>query len=456
MSFDTVALSVESVSKRYELYQKPRDRLLQMIYRGKKNFFTEFWALNDISFSLGKGKSIGILGQNGAGKSTLLQIIAGVLKPTMGDVRTRGRIAALLELGSGFSPDFTGRENAYLNGAILGLSRDEMDAAMPEIERFASIGDFFDRPVKIYSSGMMVRVAFAVQVQVKPDVLIVDEALAVGDALFQKRCYERIQNLLDNGTSLLFVTHDGEAIRRFTQEAILLKNGKMEAFGPSADVLNIYKQQLLTEEKRYLRHSIQSLAEIEKRFVGVTENEKKQDLASDIQFIGIKEFGDKEAEILSTMIYNHEEEEDSVFYSGEPLSIRITFKTHHDMDKLNIGVRIRNKEGVKIYSWGSLNQDMESKESAFCQDSAGRFCFWSEVFKAGQEYTVELKCGALALGEGFYEVESYLAYQPGWNFQGQLILHWVSEAAFFNVHVHYPAHFFGGLCDMNMQMILRE
>src|SRR5690606_26821766 len=200
--------------KRYELYSQPRDRLLQFFSRGRRQYFKEFWALRDVSFDVKKGETVGILGRNGSGKSTLLQIIAGTLTPTVGEVRTEGVMAALLELGSGFNPNFTGRENIYLNGSILGFTDEEMGEHFDEIVAFADIGEHLDQPIKTYSSGMAVRLAFAVQACVSPQILIVDEALSVGDEKFQRKCFEYIERLRSNGCSILLVTHSTTTVEK--------------------------------------------------------------------------------------------------------------------------------------------------------------------------------------------------------------------------------------------------
>ncbi|HVO87376.1 MAG TPA: ABC transporter ATP-binding protein, partial [Casimicrobiaceae bacterium] len=187
------ALSVRSLSKRFELYDRPVDRLKQTLWRGRRQFYREFWALRDVAFSLDAGQALGVVGRNGSGKSTLLQLVAGTLAPTLGEVESHGRVSALLELGSGFNPEFSGRENVFLNGAILGIERARMRELMDEILAFADIGDFIDRPVKTYSSGMALRLAFAVATAVAPRILIVDEALAVGDEAFQRKCFARIE-----------------------------------------------------------------------------------------------------------------------------------------------------------------------------------------------------------------------------------------------------------------------
>src|SRR5260370_13060242 len=207
---------------------------------GRPPRHTDFWAVRDISFNVEKGETLGLVGPNGCGKSTLLQIVSGILPPTHGRVVTRGRIAALLELGAGFNPEFSGRENVYLNGEIMGLSRAEIDRAMPSIEAFAEIGEFIERPVKEYSSGMYVRLAFSTAIHVDPDILIVDEALAVGDAVFANRCVRKFEELRERKVTVLFVSHDLGLVKQLSDRAILLLNGRMEAEGAPTDVINRY------------------------------------------------------------------------------------------------------------------------------------------------------------------------------------------------------------------------
>jgi lipopolysaccharide transport system ATP-binding protein len=234
MSSNEITIKVESLGKCYHIYNQPQDRLKQSIVPrlqalsggSPKRYFHEFWALQDISFEVRKGETVGIIGRNGSGKSTLLQLVCGTLSPTTGTVETKGRIAALLELGSGFNPEFTGRENVYLNGAILGLSQEEIDYRFDDIAAFADIGDFIEHPVKMYSSGMTLRLAFAVQAMIDPDILIVDEALSVGDEKFQRKCFARLNELKSKGTSILFVSHMGMQIIELCERALLLDHGK--------------------------------------------------------------------------------------------------------------------------------------------------------------------------------------------------------------------------------------
>lgn len=256
MSSNEFAIKISNLSKCYEVYSSPADRLKQFIYPsikrllGRKiaNHYREFWALRRVSFDVRRGEAVGIVGRNGAGKSTLLQLIAGTLAPTTGEIEVNGRVAALLELGSGFNPEFTGRENVYLNASILGLSEEEVDQRFEEIAAFADIGDFIDQPLSTYSSGMMMRLAFAVNTCVSPDILIVDEALGVGDAPFQAKCFKRLRELAANGTSLLFVSHDIEIVRSLCSRALWLKNGIPENWGDAKEVTKGYEKYCWIEQ----------------------------------------------------------------------------------------------------------------------------------------------------------------------------------------------------------------
>src|SRR5918911_2312534 len=245
------ALSVENVSKQYRIYNHPGDRLKETLTRGRWKNHREFWALRDISFEIEAGTTTGIIGPNGCGKSTLLQIITGTLDPTEGNVWHEGRIAALLELGAGFNMEFTGIENVYMNAALMGFSRAETDRLLPEIERFAEIGPFIQQPVKTYSSGMYVRLAFAVAISANPEILIIDEALAVGDAVFQHRCVRRIREMQENGATILFVSHDTSAVRALCSRAILLNAGRIEIDGTPNDALYRYQELIMSREAKY-------------------------------------------------------------------------------------------------------------------------------------------------------------------------------------------------------------
>lgn len=235
------AITIDNVSKEYRIYNSPQDRLKQFLYRDKKKFYKEFWALRDVSFEVEKGQTIGVVGKNGSGKSTLLQIVTQTLAPTTGEIKVNGRIAALLELGSGFNPEFTGRENVFLNGSIMGLSHKEIEERFPLIEAFAEIGDFINQPVKFYSSGMFVRLAFACAVNVDPDVLIIDEALSVGDMQFQIKCMDKMKEFKQEGKTILFVSHDTYSIKNFCDEVIWMKNGQIHMRGAVQQVTDMYE-----------------------------------------------------------------------------------------------------------------------------------------------------------------------------------------------------------------------
>lgn len=249
MSSDA-AITVENLSKCYQIYNKPGDRLKQMIMRGHRSYYKEFWALRDVSFTIGRGETVGIVGQNGCGKSTLLQMVCGTLNPTAGKCQTRGRIAALLELGSGFNPEFTGRENVYMNGSVLGLTSAEIDSRFADIADFANIGDFIEQPVKTYSSGMMVRLAFAVAINVDPEILIVDEALAVGDELFQRKCFSRLEEIRRNGATILFVSHAVGVVVELCDRAILLDRGEKLTEGSPKYVTGRYQKLIYAAAER--------------------------------------------------------------------------------------------------------------------------------------------------------------------------------------------------------------
>lgn len=248
MSSDELSIHVDGLSKRYEIYAQPADRLKQMILprvqratrRQPRTYFNEFWALRNVSFDVRRGETVGIVGRNGSGKSTLLQLICGTLTPTVGDVEVDGRVAALLELGTGFNPEFTGRENVYLNATVLGLNREEIDARFGAIAAFADIGEFIEQPVKTYSSGMFVRLAFAVAINVDPEVLVVDEALSVGDELFQRKCFSRIEDIRDRGATILFVSHSAGSVIELCDRAILLDAGQKLTEGRPKKVINDY------------------------------------------------------------------------------------------------------------------------------------------------------------------------------------------------------------------------
>ena len=455
MSSDDVAISVQGLSKCYQIYDTPRDRLKQFVLPrlqrlfglAPKQYFREFWALENISFEAKKGEAVGIVGRNGSGKSTLLQIITGTLTPTAGQVRTNGRIAALLELGSGFNPDFTGRENVYLNGALLGLTFEQIDKRFDAIALFADIGEHLEQPVKTYSSGMLVRLAFAVQVQVEPDILIVDEALAVGDALFQKRCFQKIEELISRGTTLLFVSHDQETVRTLTNRALLLKNGQSKAWGLSAEVVLEYRRILHEEESAYFSSLTNNLTEKVRVKNLLTKASNETQLSLNKLRSDKFSFGDGEVKVIHVETLDKNDRLCAIFYPGDILRIKITCKAYLSMDKLNVAVRLRNKEGIKIYSWGTLNQDIQ-----IFSTGENIQTFWSRTVKDGDTFDVIMECPC-NLGVNLYEVQVAVSHENTPDYLSQRILHWVDEAAFFQVLIKKDEYFFGGVVDLNMRAI---
>lgn len=285
----------------------------------------EFWALRDISFSIERGEVVSLVGPNGCGKSTLLQVISGILQPTTGRVVTRGRVAALLELGAGFNPEFTGLENVFINGEIMGISRAEMERNLPHIEAFAEIGEFIGRPVKEYSSGMYVRLAFSTAIHVNPEILIVDEALAVGDAVFANRCIRKFEELRQNKTTILFVSHDLGLVKQLSQRAIFLLNGRIEAEG---------------EPKRVID-----------RYIGVVLERQKAFDTRDTppKLFSTNRHGDGSSEILDVLLMDSTGRQCRVVSSGDPVTIRIRTVFNHHRAEPMVGILIRNRIGMDIY-----------------------------------------------------------------------------------------------------------
>ena len=314
-------IHVQNVSKLYRLYRRPGDRLREML-PGSGALHTDFWALRDISFDVARGETLGLVGPNGCGKSTLLQIVSGILQPSLGRVVTRGRIAALLELGAGFNPDFTGRENVYLNGEIMGLSRAEITRAMPSIEAFADIGEFIERPVKEYSSGMYVRLAFSTAIHVDPEILIVDEALAVGDAVFANRCVRKFQELRERRVTVLFVSHDLGLVKQLSDHAILLLNGRIAAQGEPKDVIN--------------------------RYIGLVL-EKQAPEARQERVRSSFRHGDGASQIRGVEILNARGEETASVASGEPVTVRVRSRFYKPVEDPMVGILIRTRIGMDVY-----------------------------------------------------------------------------------------------------------
>ena len=322
-------ISVQNVSKVYHLYHHPFDRVLGALALSRRKK-AEFWALRDINLRIEKGEVFALLGPNGSGKSTLLQVISGILQPTTGRVLSSGRVAALLELGAGFNPEFSGRENVYLNGEILGLSRQELDEVFPRIEAFAEIGQFIDRPVKEYSSGMYVRLAFSTAIHVDPEVLIVDEALAVGDAIFASRCVQKFEELRRKNVTVLLVSHDLGLIKRLADRAAFMLDGRIVMQGAPKDAVNRYVGFVLDRERAS-----------KERSTGLLE----ESIASKSSF----RHGDGASRVMDVRILGSSGETCHAFRPGESIILRVRAQFQKPMSNPVVGILIRNRIGMDIF-----------------------------------------------------------------------------------------------------------
>lgn len=392
------AIQVDAVSKCYAIYAKPIDRLIQASYPKlarlagqfgagdaaamlrEKRRFNEFWALRDVSFSIQRGETVGIVGRNGSGKSTLLQLIAGTLSPTSGIVEANGRIAALLELGSGFNPDFTGIENIRLNAALLGLTPKEIDARMDSILAFADIGDFVHRPVKTYSSGMGVRLAFAVQAQVDPDILIVDEALAVGDARFQAKCFARLDTLKQSGTSILFVSHSTEQIVSHCDRAILLNDGVVQQIGSPKDVVHTYLDLLFGRSRQGATPG--AMAPIDAILADPPEQSDDGPETDGDAFATRANYnpyeyrwGDGAATICDFHLRTQSETEPRQIAPGTPLTLDLGILFNRSITRPIFGLTIKTKDGITVFGTNTELKQVETCAGFGKAGSRGRVRF---------------------------------------------------------------------------------
>ncbi|HMF57657.1 MAG TPA: ABC transporter ATP-binding protein [Pyrinomonadaceae bacterium] len=412
-----VALRVENVSKQYRIYDHPGDRLKETLTRGRWKCHREFWALREINFEVEAGTTTGIVGPNGSGKSTLLQIITGTLEPTHGNVWHEGRIAALLELGAGFNLEFTGIENVFMNAALMGFSRTETEKLLPEIERFAEIGSFIHQPVKTYSSGMYVRLAFATAVSTSPQLLIIDEALSVGDAVFQHRCLRRIREMQDAGATILFVSHDPSAVKALCSRAILLNGGCMESDGKPIDVLNRYQKLIMEREEAY---EAEQSVEDESGKASAESDESLGERSPALRYNF--RHGDRSAEILSAELLDAERQNVDLVESGAPLIVRMRVLFQRDVQDVVFGFLIRNRHGIHAYG-----ANTEQKGVRFGKVAGG------EVM----EVTFSFDCW---LAADLYNV-SFAAHS-----EGGISYDWIDGVIFFRVIAPVPVE---GIANLN-------
>lgn len=363
---DEISISLNNISKCYKRYPYPVDRLKEILLPGKSRA-EEFWALQNINLDVYRGETLGIVGQNGSGKSTLLQIIAGTLTPTTGTIKVDGRISALLELGSGFNPEFTGRQNVFFNGQVLGLSREEVLNKFDSIAAFAEIGSFIDRPVKTYSSGMVVRLAFAVVANIEPSILIVDEALAVGDAKFQARCMKRIRQLKEQGVTVLFVSHDTSSVKMLCNRAVLINHGLILDIDSPKEVINHYIALLSSDKKE-----IESLNDIYKN-----DSLKQTEVELNSQNNSIIEksnrHGNKLAIIKDFKITDIEEREVEKIVTTEQVSIIVIVEARAKLFDLVVGISIRNLMGLIVYGTNTFLNNCKLPEIEAKQQLSVKF-----------------------------------------------------------------------------------
>jgi lipopolysaccharide transport system ATP-binding protein len=391
MSSDDIAIRVRQLGKRYQIYETPRDRLKQFVlprfYKlagaKPKQYCRDFWALDDVSFEVKRGETVGIIGRNGSGKSTLLQTICGTLSPTHGHVEVNGRVAALLELGAGFNPEFTGRENIFMNGALLGLSKQEVEARYDDIVAFADVGMFIDQPVKMYSSGMFVRVAFAIAASMDPSILIVDEALAVGDLAFQAKCMVRLRELMDRGTTVLFVSHDMGSVRNICNKVLWLKQGRAVAYGDPKEVVGAYVSEMNLDINRITRgHSAQEASEL-------TPSPVSEAIPHEpVAFLdGHTRYGDGRATVLDVTLMNQHGQATELLELHEPYMVRVIAKANVDIERPAIGYSLRDFKGNQVV--GAMNSNFPDIDMP--------------PFEAGKIYCIDI-AGVNMLAQGGYTV----------------------------------------------------
>ncbi len=377
---NSIAVSVQNVSKKYRLFSSPKERLFEALHPFNKKYHHEFWALKDISFDVSKGMTLGIIGQNGSGKSTLLQIICSVLQPTSGTITVDGRISALLELGAGLNPEFTGRQNVLMNGRVVGFSKAEMEERLPLIKAFAEIGEFFDQPVKIYSSGMFVRLAFAAAINVDPDILIVDEALAIGDASFQRKCFRKFSELQEAGKTILLVTHDIQSIVKHCDRAILLQGGGMIFEGQPKEVVHQYLE--LISDKTHPEGKNSEKEQTEDSFSSeiraITFPSKKKELTELDLFLretpredycplrknyNVNEYryGDRRAEIVDFLLVSNEQCEPPVVNCDDWIDIYVKVKFYEAVENPNYGLAIKTVDGILLYGTNAAIQNIKRR-----------------------------------------------------------------------------------------------
>ena len=386
-----VAISVKDVSKMYKLFDKNSDRLKDALGFSKKQLYKEHYALHHLSFDVYKGETVGIIGTNGAGKSTILKIITGVLNPTEGELEINGRISALLELGAGFNPEYNGIENVYLNGTMLGFTKEEIDERLPKILEFADIGDFVYQPVKTYSSGMFVRLAFAVAINIDPEILIVDEALSVGDVFFQAKCYQKFEDFKRDGKTILFVSHDLGSISRYCDRVILLNKGEKQSEGKPKDMINLYKRLITTKADNN-----QNTDSKDKELVSINSisGEWKKNFTVNPK---LEEYGDGKANIIDFAIIDNEGNLTNVIEKGTKFTVKTKIRIEEPIKDPIFTLTFKNVRGVDITGTNTMLEDIRL---GVC--NAGE-CYVAsyeqEMNLQGGEYLISMSCTGYENGD---------------------------------------------------------
>ncbi len=365
-----IAIKVNHVSKIYRLYDKPMDRLKESLGFTKQKKYKEHYALKDVSFDVHRGETVGIIGTNGSGKSTILKIITGVLNPTLGNVDINGRISALLELGAGFNQEYTGIQNVYLNGTMMGFTREEIDAKLQDILDFADIGDFVNQPVKTYSSGMFVRLAFAVAINIDPEILIVDEALSVGDVFFQAKCYHKFEEFKEMGKTILFVSHDLGSIGKYCDRVVLLNKGDKMAEGSPKDMIDLYKKVLVNHfDGKDEKNTQEELHKESPKQEGEWKNYLMQNP-------NVSDYGEKKAEIIDYAIVDNRGLITNNIQKGTNFTVRMKVRFHENIEEPIFAFTIKDLQGTDVtgtntmyekISFGTVKQG-EEKTISFNQD----------------------------------------------------------------------------------------
>ena len=403
------AIQVQDVSKVYRLYDKPIDRLKESLSLSHKNYHKDFFALNRISFQVKKGETVGIIGTNGSGKSTILKIITGVLTPTSGKVQVEGVISALLELGAGFNMDYTGIENIYMNGTMMGFSRREMEEKLQDILDFADIGDFVYQPVKTYSSGMFVRLAFALAINVEPEILIVDEALSVGDVFFQSKCYRRMEEIRQNGTTILMVTHDMGSVIKYCDRVVLLNKGNFIAEGVPGEMVDLYKK-ILANQMDDLEEELQEMNDFSGGMSGLTDqNQAEKRSAKDgkarnglmKEHLTINpnrtEYGDGRAEIYDLGMFDERGNLTNLLLKGEYFTIREKIRFRTDIQAPIFTYTIKDKKGAELSGTNTMFEGADIRPVKAGDEYEVNFR--QKMMLQGGEYLLSMSCTGFEQGE---------------------------------------------------------